>query len=229
VTVSQIVRVTFLPSRQLGSNTKFTVVADQAPLDHPSIDSPHKRWGCSALVAASDHPDLLFSVRSTIVDGDLDPGLGAHHLHRYAAARYTSNVITPAAYVAIGRVVDDSIVVIEKHQAAHRVWHEEKLPAILAGVRGVHSCDRLNDHHGGRWFPADRARRWTHGRAVPPLRLTVTMARFASLISLTIVPVLAYWFPGNRKVEHKHGGERCDRSQLSSVTRLQKVYLPVIR
>ncbi len=50
---------------------------------------------------------------------------------------YTLNVITLAAVtIAIGRVIDDSIVVIENIKR-HLGLGEEKLPAILSAVREV--------------------------------------------------------------------------------------------
>src|SRR4029079_15777826 len=53
------------------------------------------------------------------------------------AAGYTLNIITLGSLtIAIGRVVDDSIVVIENIKR-HLTLGEEKLPAILSAVREV--------------------------------------------------------------------------------------------
>ncbi len=61
----------------------------------------------------------------------------------------------------------------------------------------------------------------------------MTIALAASLfVSLTIVPVLAYWFLGNKA--HKHAGIAPDSTESKAVdeldtpTRLQKGYLPII-
>ena len=115
VTVSQIVRGD-IPAleKQLGSNTKFTVVADQAPSITQSIDSLAQEGLLGLIFAVVIILVFLFSVRSTIVTAISIPVSVLITFIGMQASGYTLNVITLAALtIAIGRVVDDSIVVIE--------------------------------------------------------------------------------------------------------------------
>jgi len=230
VTVSQIVRGD-IPAleRQLGSNTKFTVVADQAPSITQSIDSLAQEGLLGLVFAVVIILVFLFSVRSTIVTAISIPVSVLITFIGMQASGYTLNVITLAALtIAIGRVVDDSIVVIENIKR-HIGFGEEKLPAILAGVREVSTAVTASTITTVAVFLPIALVGGLTGELFRPFALTVTMALLASLfVSLTIVPVLAYWFLGNRKVEHKHGGGEATEP-VEQVTRLQKVYLPVIR
>jgi len=230
VTVSQIVRDD-IPTleRQLGSNTRFTVVADQAPSITQSIDSLAFEGGLGLLFAVVIILVFLFSVRSTIVTAISIPVSVLITFIGMQASGYTLNVITLAALtIAIGRVVDDSIVVIENIKR-HIGFGEEKLPAILAGVREVSTAVTASTITTVAVFLPIALVGGLTGELFRPFALTVTMALLASLfVSLTIVPVLAYWFLGNRKVKHKHGGGEATEP-VEQVTRLQKVYLPVIR
>ena len=233
VTVSQIVRDD-IPTleKQLGSNTRFTVVADQAPSITQSIDSLAFEGGLGLLFAVLIILVFLFSVRSTIVTAISIPVSVLITFIGMQASGYTLNVITLAALtIAIGRVVDDSIVVIENIKR-HIGFGEEKLPAILAGVREVSTAVTASTITTVAVFLPIALVGGLTGELFRPFALTVTMALLASLfVSLTIVPVLAYWFLGNRKVSRKHsGGTAVEQAgPVEQVTRLQKVYLPVIR
>jgi HAE1 family hydrophobic/amphiphilic exporter-1 len=233
VTVSQIVRDD-IPNleRQLGSNTKFTVVADQAPSITQSIDSLAQEGLLGLIFAVIIILVFLFSVRSTLVTAISIPVSVLITFIGMQAAGYTLNVITLAALtIAIGRVVDDSIVVIENIKR-HIGLGEEKLPAILTAVREVSTAVTASTITTVAVFLPIALVGGLTGELFRPFALTVTMALLASLfVSLTIVPVLAYWFLGSKKVAHKHsGGVAVEQvTQVEQVTRLQKVYLPVIR
>ncbi len=76
------------------------------------------------------------------------------------------------------------------------------------------------------------------GELFRPFAVTVTIALAASLfVALTIVPVLAYWFLGRKplsakaiaKAEAAQAAAASGEDELERPTRLQKVYLPVIR
>ena len=227
VTVSHIVRDD-IPTleKQLGSNTKFTVVADQAPSITQSIDSLAQEGLLGLIFAVVIILVFLFSVRSTIVTAISIPVSVLITFIGMQASGYTLNVITLAALtIAIGRVVDDSIVVIENIKR-HIGFGEEKLPAILAGVREVSTAVTASTITTVAVFLPIALVGGLTGELFRPFALTVTMALLASLfVSLTIVPVLAYWFLGSNKAAHKHAGG----TAAEPVTRLQKVYLPVIR
>ena len=229
VSVSQTVR-NDIPTleKQLGSNTKFTVVADQAPSITQSIDSLAQEGLLGLVFAVIIILVFLFSVRSTLVTAISIPVSVLITFIGMQASGYTLNIITLAALtIAIGRVVDDSIVVIENIKR-HVGLGEEKLPAILTGVREVATAVTASTVTTVAVFLPIALVGGLTGELFRPFALTVTMALLASLfVSLTIVPVLAYWFLGSRKA-HKHAGGVVVE-QVEHVTRLQKVYLPVIR
>ena len=112
------------------------------------------------------------------------------------AAGYTLNIITLGAItIAIGRVVDDSIVVIENIKR-HISRGEDKIAAITAGVREVAAAVTASTVTTVAVFlPLAIFVSGTTGEVFTPFAVTVTIALFASLlVALTIVPVLAYWF-----------------------------------
>jgi HAE1 family hydrophobic/amphiphilic exporter-1 len=245
VSVSQLVR-NDIPTleRQLGSNTRFTVVSDQAPSITQSIDSLAQEGLLGLVFAVVIILVFLFSVRSTLVTAISIPVSVLITFIGMQASGYTLNVITLAALtIAIGRVVDDSIVVIENIER-HIGLGEQKLPAILTAVREVATAVTASTITTVAVFLPIALVGGLTGELFRPFALTVTMALLASLfVSLTIVPVLAYWFLGNRKTAHKHAGAVAEPAdgpgastapatagdELDRPTRLQKVYLPVIR
>jgi HAE1 family hydrophobic/amphiphilic exporter-1 len=245
VSVSQLVR-NDIPTleRQLGSNTRFTVVSDQAPSITQSIDSLAQEGLLGLVFAVVIILVFLFSVRSTLVTAISIPVSVLITFIGMQASGYTLNVITLAALtIAIGRVVDDSIVVIENIKR-HIGLGEQKLPAILTAVREVATAVTASTITTVAVFLPIALVGGLTGELFRPFALTVTMALLASLfVSLTIVPVLAYWFLGNRKTAHKHAGAVAEPAdgpgastaqatagdELDRPTRLQKVYLPVIR
>jgi HAE1 family hydrophobic/amphiphilic exporter-1 len=240
VAVSKIVRGD-IPAleKQLGGNTKFTVVSDQAPSITTSINSLAEEGGLGLIFAVIVIFIFLFSVRSTLVTAISIPVSVFITFLGMTAANYTLNVITLAALtIAIGRVVDDSIVVIENIKR-HISLGEEKLVAIKAAVREVAVAVTASTVTTVAVFLPVAFVGDITGELFRPFALTVTMALLSSLfVALTIVPVLAYWFLGSKKTVHKHAeGEPTPDAvahaahvdELETPTRLQKVYLPVIR
>jgi HAE1 family hydrophobic/amphiphilic exporter-1 len=240
VAVSKIVRDD-IPAleKQLGGNTTFTVVSDQAPSITTSINSLAEEGGLGLIFAVIVIFIFLFSVRSTLVTAISIPVSVFITFLGMTAANYTLNVITLAALtIAIGRVVDDSIVVIENIKR-HISLGEEKLVAIKAAVREVAVAVTASTVTTVAVFLPVAFVGDITGELFRPFALTVTMALLSSLfVALTIVPVLAYWFLGSKKTVHKHAeGEPTPETrahaayadELETPTRLQKVYLPVIR
>ncbi|HPM53215.1 MAG TPA: efflux RND transporter permease subunit, partial [Rhodoglobus sp.] len=173
---------------------------------------------------------FLFSFRSTIVAAISIPVSVLITFIGMLAAGYTLNIITLGALtIAIGRVVDDSIVVIENIKR-HIGLGEEKRTAILSAVREVAGAVTASTITTVAVFLPLALVGDITGELFRPFALTVTIALAASLfVSLTIVPVLAYWFLGNKA--HKHEGVAVDSAadELDTPTRLQKGYLPIIR
>jgi len=215
----------------LGSNTKLTPVFDQAPFIEESINSLATEGLLGLAFAVVVIFLFLFSFRSTIVAAISIPVSVLITFIGMLAAGYTLNIITLGALtIAIGRVVDDSIVVIENIKR-HIGLGEEKRSAILTAVREVAGAVTASTITTVAVFLPLALVGDITGELFRPFALTVTIALAASLfVSLTIVPVLAYWFLGNKA--HKHAPaavEATPADELETPTRLQKGYLPIIR
>jgi len=233
VAVSQAVRE-MIPKLEnaLGSNTKFTIAFDQAPFIEESINSLATEGLLGLAFAVIVILLFLLSVRSTIVTAISIPASVLITFIGMQAAGYTLNIITLGALtIAIGRVVDDSIVVIENIKR-HIAMGEDKLAAILAAVKEVAGAVTASTATTVAVFLPIALVGDITGELFRPFALTVTIALAASLfVSLTIVPVLAYWFLGSKQV-HKHTGAIVEGAapvdELETPSRLQKGYLPII-
>ena len=148
----------------------FTVVFDQAPYIQQSIESLAIEGLLGLFFAVLVILVFLLSVRATLVTAISIPTSVLITFIGIQAFGYSLNILTLGALtIAIGRVVDDSIVVIENIKR-HYVGDADKKASILRAVREVATRDHVVDHHDGRRVPADRLRRRHHGRALPPVR-----------------------------------------------------------
>jgi HAE1 family hydrophobic/amphiphilic exporter-1 len=176
-------------------NPKFQVVFDQAPYIEQSISSLAEEGLLGLGFAVVVILIFLLSVRSTIVTAISIPTSVLLAAIGMEAAGYTLNIITLAGLtIAIGRVVDDSIVVIEniKRHLQPGVARER---AVLDGVREVAGAVTASTLTTVVVFLPVAFVQELVGELFRPFALTVTMALIASLlVALTIVPVLAYWF-----------------------------------
>ncbi len=213
----------------LGQNTKFTVVFDQAPFIEESINSLATEGLLGLAFAVIVILLFLLSVRATLVTAISIPVSVLITFIGMQVAGYTLNIITLGALtIAIGRVVDDSIVVIENIKR-HMSLGEEKKQAILTAVKEVAGAVTASTVTTVAVFLPLALVGDITGELFRPFALTVTIALAASLfVSLTIVPVLAYWFLGSTKV-HKHDGTGVTEDELDTPTRLQRGYLPIIK
>ncbi|HEV7565688.1 MAG TPA: efflux RND transporter permease subunit [Microbacteriaceae bacterium] len=232
VEVSQGVR-DILPRLQtaLGNGAKFTVVFDQAPYIQSSIASLAEEGTLGLVFAVIVILIFLLSIRSTLVTAISIPTSVLITFIAMQGANYTLNIITLGALtIAIGRVVDDSIVVIENIKR-HLVAGIDRSTAIIAAVREVAGAITASTITTVAVFLPISFVSGTTGELFRPFALTVTIALSASLlVALTIVPVLAYWFlrPPKRAVHAPHTDDDGDE-ELEHPTRLQKGYLPIIR
>jgi len=208
----------------LGSNTEFTAVFDQAPFIQQSIESLATEGVLGLVFAVVVILIFLFSIRSTLVTAISIPASVLVTFIGMWATGYSLNVLTLGAItIAIGRVVDDSIVVIENIKR-HLSLGEEKKTAILGAVREVAAAVTASTATTVAVFLPIALVSDVTGELFRPFALTVTIALVASLfVSLTIVPVLAYWFLRPPKVIAPETQDELDRP-----TRLQKAYLPAL-
>ncbi|GAA3312447.1 efflux RND transporter permease subunit [Arthrobacter ramosus] len=217
---------------ELGSNAHFTPVFDQAPYIEKSIKDLTTEGLLGLGFAVAVILLFLMSVRSTLVTAVSIPLSLLITFIGISATHYSLNILTLGALtIAIGRVVDDSIVVIENIKR-HLSYGEHKLAAILNSIREVAGAITASTLTTVAVFLPIAFVGNLAGELFRPFALTVTIALLSSLlVSLTIVPVLAYWFlkspaaagdalAAERAVAAAHEAER--RSLL------QRGYLPIL-
>ncbi|MFD3443738.1 efflux RND transporter permease subunit [Microbacteriaceae bacterium 4G12] len=257
VEVSHVVQ-DLLPSLadDIGSNTAFTIVFDQAPFIEQSIESLTTEGLLGLVFAVIVILVFLVSIRSTLVTAISIPASVLITFIGLLAAGYTLNILTLGALtIAIGRVVDDSIVVIENIKR-HLSFTPDRMSAILAAVREVSGAVTASTVTTVAVFLPLALVGDITGELFRPFALTVTIALAASLfVALTIVPVLAYWFlrPSKRRAKDADASaavgtpaaegalpdgaaptRRARRAGAEALThaeppsRLQRGYLPVI-
>jgi HAE1 family hydrophobic/amphiphilic exporter-1 len=176
---------------------------------------------------------FLLSVRSTLVTAVSIPLSVVVALLALWTGDLSLNLLTLGALtIAIGRVVDDSIVVLENIKR-HLAYGEEKERAVLDGVREVAGAVTSSTLTTVAVFLPIAFVGGFVGELFSPFAITVTVALLASLlVSLTVVPVLAYWFlkrpavPADA-VEAERAREAAVEKERRSI--LQRAYLPVIR
>src|SRR5690625_1585908 len=96
--------------------------------------------------------------------------------------------------IAIGRIVDDSIVVIENVER-HMRYGKSRRDTIVDAVREVGAAITASTITTVAVFLPIALVGGMSGVLFRPFAFTVTVAMLASLlVALTIVPVLAYWF-----------------------------------
>ncbi|GAB2524910.1 efflux RND transporter permease subunit [Paramicrobacterium agarici] len=184
----------------LGDNVTLTVVFDQAPYIEQSIESLSTEGLLGLVFAVLVILLFLLDVRATLVTAISIPTSVLITFIGLQVSDYTLNILTLGALtIAIGRVVDDSIVVIENIKRHLGLSYDRsgsgRLQAIAAAVREVAGAITASTITTVAVFlPLALVGDMT-GELFRPFALTVTIALLASLlVSLTIVPVLAYWF-----------------------------------
>ncbi|MEW1706697.1 efflux RND transporter permease subunit [Microbacterium sp. NPDC089190] len=215
---------------QLGQGATFTVVFDQAPFVTQSIEALAQEGLLGLVFAVVVILIFLMSVRSTLVTAISIPTSVLITFVGLQAFGYSLNILTLGALtIAIGRVVDDSIVVIENIKR-HYVGDAEKIPTIIRAVREVAAAITASTITSVAVFLPIAFVGDVTGELFRPFSLTVTIAMAASLlVSLTIVPVLASWFLKPGKVVRDAEGNAIDPEAADAPpSRLQKAYVPVL-
>lgn len=210
----------------IGAGTEFTTIFNQAPFIEQSIESLAFEGVLGLTAAVLVILLFLLSVRSTLVTAISIPVSVMVTFIGMLATGYTMNVLTLGALtIAIGRVVDDSIVVIENIKR-HLSLGEEKKTAILAAVREVATAITASTATTVAVFLPLALVSDVTGELFRPFALTITIALLASLlVSLTIVPVLAYWF---LKAPKATGVRESADDELDKPNALQRAYLPAL-
>ena len=195
VDVSKAVRAILPRLEGAVAGTTFTVVFDQAPFIQESIDSLTQEGFLGLIFAVLVILVFLLSVRATLVTAISIPTSVLITFIGLQSVGYSLNILTLGALtIAIGRVVDDSIVVIENIKR-NLVAGIDRADTIVRAVREVAGAITASTITTVTVFLPIAFVGGSTGELFRPFALTVTIALLASLlVSLTIVPVLAYWF-----------------------------------
>jgi HAE1 family hydrophobic/amphiphilic exporter-1 len=212
------------------SGATLTVITDQAPFVERSIESLTTEGLLGLLMAVIVILVFLLSVRSTLVTAVSIPLSVLIALIALWIGDYSLNLLTLGALtIAVGRVVDDSIVVLENIKR-HLGYGEAKVHAIITGVREVSGAVTASTLTTVAVFAPIALVGGFVGQLFAPFAITVTVALLASLlVSLTVVPILAYWFlkPAAGGAEDDAVRHAAEQKELRSP--LQRAYLPIIR
>ncbi len=223
--------------KKLGDVT-ITTIFDQAPYVSKSLENLSTEGLLGLGFAIIVILLFLMSVRSTLVTAISIPTSVLITFIGLGWFGYSLNLFTLSALtIAIGRVVDDSIVVIENINR-HLSYGEPKRKAILRAVREVSGAITAATITTIAVFLPIALVGGLVGELFRPFAFTFAIALAASLfVSLTIVPVLAYWFlKSPAPVSHADEAQaaaHATRVRLEEETKerksiLQRGYIPVL-
>ncbi|QZY50759.1 efflux RND transporter permease subunit [Leucobacter tenebrionis] len=178
---------------------EFVTIFDQAPFIEQSIHDLSVEGGLGLLFAVLVILAFLGSWRSTVIAALSIPLSLLITLVGLWWSGNTLNILTLGALtIAIGRVVDDSIVVIE-NISRRRGSGPLTVAGVVASVRQVAGAITASTLTTVAVFLPIAFVSGIAGQLFRPFAVTVTVALLASLlVALTIVPVLAYWFMRGR-------------------------------
>lgn len=210
--------------KRVGHGTVFSTVFDQAPWIEQSIHDLTSEGGIGLVMAILVILLFLRSLGPTLITGISIPISLMFALIALKVGGYSLNIFTLGALtVAIGRVVDDSIVVIENIKR-HQGLGESGFGTLVGSVKEVAGAVTSSTLTTVAVFLPIGLVSGQAGELFRPFALTVTVSLLASLfVSLTVVPVLASYFMQRRgpqdAIAHAH-----DESQGW----LQNTYIPVL-
>jgi hydrophobic/amphiphilic exporter-1 (mainly G- bacteria), HAE1 family len=226
VSISNAVRdqITALQN-QLGNGAQITIISDQAPSITSAVTGLVREGLIGAAFAILVILLFLFSIRSTLVTAISIPLSIVIALIGLSIGQLTLNLFTLGALtIAVGRVVDDSIVVLENIYR-HLNNGDEKRVAIPDAVREVAGAVTASTLTTVAVFLPIAFTGGLIGEVFGPFAITVTIALLASLfVALTIIPVLAYWFL--KTPDEKAAAEA--REQHTKETFLERGYIPLV-
>nr|MBA4170863.1 efflux RND transporter permease subunit [Chloroflexota bacterium] len=177
------------------SEINVEVVSDLSSFIEESQDGLLREGGLGAMFAILTIFLFLFSLRSTLVAAISIPLSVLSALVLMQVADISLNVMTLGGLaVAVGRVVDDSIVVLENIYR-HRALGEDRLTAATRGPREVAKAITASTLTTVAVFLPIGFVGGLVSELFLPFALTTTFALLASLVvALTVVPVLAFLF-----------------------------------
>ncbi|MGW6654080.1 hydrogenase expression protein [Streptomyces sp. CB02130] len=217
--------------KDLGAGSDLTVVSDQGPAVSKSISGLTTEGALGLVFAVVVILVFLASIRSTLVTAVSIPLSIVLALIVLWTRDLSLNMLTLGALtIAIGRVVDDSIVVLENIKR-HLGYGEERHAAIINAVKEVAGAVTSATLTTVAVFLPIGLVGGMVGQLFGSFSLTITAALLASLlVSLTVVPVLSYWFLRAPKGTPEDAAEaRRLAEEKEAASRLQRIYVPVLR
>jgi HAE1 family hydrophobic/amphiphilic exporter-1 len=208
-------------TRDLNGQATITMVVDQSTYIKESITSLWREGLLGAVFAVFVIWAFLRSWRSTLIASLSIPLSVVGALIILYSRGQSLNMLTLGGLtIAIGRVIDDSIVVIE-NTYRHLQEGDDIRTAAFTGTREVAGAITASTLTTVAVFlPLG----FVHGLASEffrPFALTVTFALLCSLfVALIVVPVVSTWVLSKRQVGHRDPDE---------VSRLQRAYLPALK
>ncbi|HWU31216.1 MAG TPA: efflux RND transporter permease subunit, partial [Marmoricola sp.] len=215
-------------AKKLGDDTEITTVFDQSPTIEQSIHDLAVEGVMGLAMALLVILLFLRAAGPTLISAISIPISLLVALIVLWLTDNTLNIFTLGALtVAIGRVVDDSIVVIENIKR-HQGRGEYGAASVVNAVREVAGAVTSSTLTTMAVFAPIGLVSGQAGELFRPFALTVVVALAASLVvSLTVVPVLASWFmrgPGSRTTVTAEAVVHDDKDGA-----LQRAYLPILR
>jgi len=223
----------------LGGDISVVTTFDQAPFIEKSIEDLAVEGLLGLTMAVLVILVFLLSFKSTIITAISIPTSVLITFIGLSVADYSLNLLTLGALtISIGRVVDDSIVVIENINR-HLSYGEKRKTAILTAVKEVAGAITAATITTVAVFLPIALVDGLVGELFRPFAFTVAIALLASLlVSLTIVPVFAYWFlrmPKRLKAAKEadpkdfEKKQRIEEEEREKKQILQRIYIPIVR
>ena len=208
-------------TRDLGGDTTITTVVDQSVFIKDSISTLVRDGLLGALFAVIVIWVFLRSWRSTVIAGLSIPLSVIGALIILWSRGESLNMLTLGGLtIAIGRVIDDSIVVIE-NTYRHLQEGDSVRRAAYTGTREVAGAITASTLTTVAVFLPLGMVSGLASEFFRPFALTVTFALLCSLVvALVVVPVASTWLLSKRQVGHR------DEKELNA---LQHAYLPALR
>ena len=237
VSISQAVTKLLPDLKKKLGNVTITTEFDQAPYVEKSLQDLNQEGLLGLSFAILIILLFLWSIRSTLVTAISIPTSVLITFIGLNLTGYSLNLFTLSALtIAIGRVVDDSIVVIENINR-HLSYGEPKVQAIRNAVGEVAGAITAATITTVAVFLPIALVGGLVGQLFRPFAFTFAIALIASLlVSLTIVPVLAYWFlkgspdgVTDEESEAKLASARALEEETERKSWLQRGYLPILR
>jgi HAE1 family hydrophobic/amphiphilic exporter-1 len=212
----------FTAPETYGESIRIDVVQDQAIFIEESTAGLVQEGLLGALFAVLVIYIFLRSARTTLVAAVSIPLSIFLAIAIFGVAGLTINILTLGGLaVAVGRVVDDSIVVLENIYR-HRGLGDSVHDSVITGTKEVAGAITSSTITTAAVFLPIGFVGGIVSQFFLPFGLAVTFALLASLlVALTVIPVLAYWFVDKVDLEFDEDGE-------PKMTIWQRLYTPVL-